>query len=340
MKITKLPLQIYFRHIIIWLCLIIYMSLGNFVTGTTISKFIYVAIFILCFLLIYYTLLLVVFPSFFETKRLLFVLCFVAVASIYVLLDFLHLKIILPFFGGQTPGINLPFSEFVKGSLLLFSFVGFSSLGSYLNLRSFERAKEGAKKEKNTISREIIFLQNQFNSHLTFNFLNFCYSKVLRSSPKAAESIEYFSEMLHYSLNNKPEKYVLLQKEVDYINHFISVQKCLSNEVFAELKVQGETNQFTILPKILGIFIENSFKHGTFNDPGNPINISLSIKNNELLFCIKNIKTSKIPISNSGIGLKNVKQLLALFYPGSLHQLIINETELDYTTQLTLISES
>ncbi len=209
-------------------------------------------------------------------------------------------------------------------------------MGSYFNWKSIERIKENLEKEKNVISRELSFLKNQFHSHLTFNFLNFCYSKMLRSAPKAAESVEDFSEMLRYSLSNRqPEEYVPLKKEICYIENFIAIQKCISSGVFVKLDVEGETTNYLILPMMLAVFVENSFKHGVFSDPEKPICILLIVKNDSLFFSVKNNKTRKTTIASTGIGLANIKQLLSLFYCNK-HSLIIEETDSTYSSELIL----
>jgi two-component system LytT family sensor kinase len=335
MQITRLSKNVLYKELVCWLGFILFALVYNMVTGPPASKFIYVFISTANFALSYYLLFLVVFPNFFEEKKILFILSYIIVIVIYISIDYFHLKKILPFFGGHYPRGGADLYNFIKGAFILFSFVAITSLGSYLNWRSIERLKERSKKEKSIISRELNFIKNQFNSHLTFNFFNFCYSKTLRLSEKAAESIETFSEMLRYSLNNGLDEHVLLKKEIDYIEHFISVQKCLTAKVFIKLQYEGNISNYYILPRILATFIENAFKHGIFSEEESPIIIFLAIENDTLSFIVKNKKANKKIFVSTGIGLQNVKQVLELFYQ-SKHDLKIEQTENTYCSKLTL----
>lgn len=338
MKIIKLPSHLYYRHIALWICLLIYINFANYESGASLSLYIYTILSIVNFIVAYYVLLLVIFPSFFETNKLVFLAGLITCISAYIFFGYLNFNVILPFFAEHGAETSRSVLEISKGSLLTFSFATFFSFGAYLNWRSIERAKDAAAKEKNVISRELNFLKDQFHSHLTFNFLNFCYGKMLRSAPKEAESIEDFSEMLRYSLSNKPNEKVPLQKEIDYIEHFIAIQKCLSTSVYVEFKTGGETEKTTILPMILTVFVENAFKHGVFENPESPINISLLVNDNELLFNVKNNKSNKISLHTTGLGLTNSKHFLNIFYP-EMHILNVKETETDYSVELILKME-
>lgn len=335
MKNINLSKNVALRHIAIWFFLILYVTFFNFVVGPPIAKFFYVPIFICNFIVAYYLLLYIVFPIFFEKRKILFILNYFVVIVLFISVDYVHLKKILPFFGGHTPRGDLPLYNFIIRSLLLFSYVAFTSAGWYLNLRSLQKIKESSEKEKTIISRELNFLKNQFNSHLTFNFLNFCYGKMLYFSPQAAAAIENFSEMLHYSFNHKLTDYVSLAKEIEYINNFIEIQKCLTTKIFVEFQYEGNVNNCSILPMLLAIFVENSFKHGILNDSENPIKIFLSVKGNDALFNIKNECTNNKKTISTGIGLQNAKKILELFYKNK-HFLSIKKTNTTYYCELNL----
>lgn len=283
----------------------------------------------------YYILLHVIFPTFFENKKLLFLIAYVVVMTFFISIDYIHLKKILPFFGGHTPRGDLPLFSFINRSLLLFSYIAFTTAGWYLNSRSILKIKEQSEKEKGIISRELGFLKNQFNSHLTFNFLNFCYGKMLDSSPKAAEAMEDFSEMLRYSMSNKLAEYVPLEREVQYIEHFIRIQKCLTTKIFVEFEYRGNIDNCYILPMLLAIFVENSFKHGISSDADNPITILLLVEEDEIKFKIKNNRTNRKIFISTGIGLQNARKILNLFYDKK-HSLKIEQTDNTYSCELNL----
>lgn len=331
MKISK---EILYRHLLIWFFLIWYIIYSDVVEGALIAKSVYVFLFLFNCFICYYLLLFVIFPLK-HSNKFAFLVCLLFATVFFICFDFIHVTKILHYFSANTPRANLPAFEFIKSSLLFYLFVFTSSLGTYLNRRSIMRFKKIAEKEKQIMMLELSTLKDQFNSHLTFNFLNFCYSKILPISQKASESIEAFSEMLHYSLVIKPNQPITLIKEVEYIENFILIQKCISVDVFVEFKIIGNFNEFKIMPMILSVFIENSFKHGVINNSKKPIVINMEIQNDVFIFEIINDKSNQKTIDNTGFGVKNIKETLDLLYPQK-HSFVINETELTYSVKLHL----
>ena len=330
----KLTKAILYRHIVIWCCLILLIVYFDFVSGLTIAKLSYVPIFVLNCFCTYYALLLFVLPLLLRKKYVIFTLCFATTISSFVLYDYIHLKVVLPFLGGETRRSLLSTIPFLENSLLLFSFVGFSAIGSFMNWRSSYRLNQSLEIEKDILSRELNYLKNQFHSHLTFNFLNFCYGKMLNSSRQVADSIETFSEMLRYPLVNKMGNYLPLDEEIEYIKCFIDIQKCITSDLNIEFNYETDANDYYILPMILAIFVENAFKHGTF-DYQKPISLLLYAKDGKIRFQVKNYKIECKTIGSSGIGLESVKQLLGIFYYNKHSLSIENEDEI-YCSHLTL----
>jgi two-component system, LytTR family, sensor kinase len=189
------------------------------------------------------------------------------------------------------------------------------------------------------LQKELNFLKNQFNSHITFNFLNFCYSKVHNLSEETAEAIDLFSSMLRYSLEIRPEQKVPLLKEIEYIKNFIELQKLLTSQVYVDFTCQGNFNDKLILPRILVTFVENAFKHGQFNKSSHPITISLKEHEDSICFKVINKRNNKKNLNNTGIGIENVFQVLNLYYDKA-YKLNISDSENDYyesTLDLKLI---
>ena len=81
--------------------------------------------------------------------------------------------------------------------------------------------------------------------------------------------------------------------------------------------------------------MENSFKHGVFNDSENPIVISICTKNGHIYFHIKNRKSNSKILSSTGIGVINTKKILEIFYPKT-HEIVINETETSYSCKIQI----
>ncbi|HSH67019.1 MAG TPA: histidine kinase, partial [Bacteroidia bacterium] len=216
-----------------------------------------------------------------------------------------------------------------------FSFVAVTSTTSYLNWRSVNRLKEKSEKENELIFRELSYYKAQFNSHFTLNFFNFCYNKTLYANSEAAKDVERFNEMLHFSLKNDSNEYVTLYDEIQYINNFICIQKCITNRVFIDVTHDFDLKNFYILPGIISTLIENSFKHGVFNDETSPIKLALFIKDNVLTIKLRNKNANRKILNSTGIGVNDLIEILKVFYPNK-HNYKTDETDREYYSEITM----
>jgi sensor histidine kinase YesM len=221
---------------------------------------------------------------------------------------------IIPGLGGHTYSEDYPIGFFLGYEISFFTIVGAAGTSSFFNRYGLYKLKQQTEKEKSLLIKELNFLKNQFNSHITFNFLNYCYSNIHKQSPETAEAISNFSDMLRYTLQTGPEEKVALSKEIIYIENFISLQKLLSAKVFVNFDYDGNIGETLILPRILVTFVENAFKHGLCNDPKFPIQINLMVNDDKLTFTIKNKINHSKRIDNTNKGMENVTQILDLYY--------------------------
>lgn len=180
-----------------------------------------------------------------------------------------------------------------------------------------------------------MILKSQFHSHFTFNFLNFYYNKVKCLRPEIAISIEEFAFMLRYSLKEESKNLISVQSEIEYIENFISFQKCLINPLFVDFKYEGEFSSVYIPPKILIVFIENAFKHGVLNNAKTPVVIVIKSFQTDFYFSIQNYKSNKPDLIKSGIGVENIKRILSFYYPNN-HILKIEDTNELFLCELSL----
>jgi len=186
------------------------------------------------------------------------------------------------------------------------------------------------------------FLKSQINPHFLFNNLNNLYAYALEESPKTPTIILKLSSLLRYMLYDCQEKLVLVEKEINSLQDFIHLQELqIEDRGDIQFTTSGQTSNWKIAPLILIVFIENCFKHSTSSQTDNiQIDIDLAIQGAQL---IMNCSNTFSPTTNTqkltkGIGLKNVKDRLALLYPNA-HQLDIQENRNVYKVQLELVLE-
>lgn len=198
-----------------------------------------------------------------------------------------------------------------------------------------ELARENAEAELN-------FLKSQINPHFLFNSINSVYFLIDKSNPEARQALHKFSEMLRYQLYECNGDKIPIEKEVSYLKDYIDLQKLRKEDnFFIDFTSSPAIGGFLIEPLLLMPFVENSFKHISHFNNGQPnkVTIDLSKENNFFCFRINNTMDGiqlKELISNGGIGLTNVKRRLELLYPGT-HVLSITEKENEFIVDLKLL---
>jgi two-component system LytT family sensor kinase len=322
------------RHLIVWFLVLIKFSCFTSISGSFISKIVWVTTLMLNFSFSYYILLLYIWPNIFDKKQFYFILLILLSALLFIAIYYLQVEILIPNLKGNLIWQGKRFTFQLKKFLINFSYVFFSSLGSYYNLRGIKQAEKWAKSERETVNQKLVFLKNQFHSHLTFNFLNFCYNRIRHFSLDTASYIEEFSYMLRYSLSNNLDQFIALEKEIEYINKFISFQRCITDDLQVSFIYEGEFS-VSILPRILVVYIENSFRHGVLQDHSNPIIIRIRSSSKEIFFSVMNKKSNQQIFFGSGMSLENVNRMLQLFYPNR-HSLSIINNNLLFSCELRI----
>ena len=201
----------------------------------------------------------------------------------------------------------------------------------------FEARKKEIENER--LIAELNFLKAQINPHFLFNTLNNLYYLAYTKSENTTEVIAKLSQMMRYMIYDSNHPRVLLSKEIEYMQSYISLERLrLNNQIPIQLKIEGNSENIWIAPLIFITFLENAFKHGVSNNnPAAWVNITILIKGNECIYTVKNskAKVNGISVEKSGIGLQNVERRLALSYPDH-YKIKIEDTPDVYFVQLDL----
>jgi len=191
--------------------------------------------------------------------------------------------------------------------------------------------------ETHRTNTELIYLRKQTNPHFLFNSLNSIYSLAHKKSDLVPDAIVTLSELMRYMLYETDNKTVALEKEVNYIQNYIELQKLrLNNIEDIVINVHGDTKNKFIEPLLLISFVENAFKYGTDYKGAAHVKIKILITDNNLDFWIENsIENYVKDPENSGIGLVNIQNRLDLLYPNA-HELTITQDSAYYRVHLNL----
>lgn len=176
---------------------------------------------------------------------------------------------------------------------------------------------------------ELDLLKAQVQPHFVFNTLNNIYASAFKTSPETAALIAHLSGFLDYNLYDTSRDKVALTAEIDYIKHYIELQKNrYGSKVDVSVNIFDNINNLQIAPLLLLPLVENCFKHGVGDSVEKSwVRIDVSREAGKFSVMIENshdeVKEQRAP-SIGGIGLANVRKRLQLIYPNQ-HELKVIE---------------
>jgi len=194
--------------------------------------------------------------------------------------------------------------------------------------------------EQEKTSNELKALRSQLNPHFLFNSLNNLYSLTRKKSDLAPEMIIKLSDVLRYVIYDADTNLIPLQKELDFLNKYIEIQKLrLESDFRLRTDIQGESGQLQIAPLLFLPFVENAFKYGVLSsEKTNGIIIRWKINQTKVDFFIQNGHAPADEADEEkphGTGIVNVRKRLGLLYPGK-HELDIQATERWFTVHMKI----
>ncbi len=192
-------------------------------------------------------------------------------------------------------------------------------------------------------SADLSFLRSQINPHFLFNILNTLYGTALQEdAERTASGIQKLGDMMRFMLHENNQDRILLAREIEYLRNYIDLQllrTVTSPGIVVECDINDALDGTYVAPMLLIPFVENAFKHGISLQERSWIKISLHEADGSVYFDVHNSIHRKADSDpergHSGIGLENVKQRLAMLYPGK-HELVIRETAQEFFVHLTI----
>ena len=209
----------------------------------------------------------------------------------------------------------------------------------YLSIDWYSKYKKTKELEKQNLQSELALLKNQVNPHFLFNTLNNIDSLIKSNPEHASQSLVELSGMMRYMLYETDPLMVPLQKELDYINNYLKLQKLqYPNQELVTYSQWGDPSNKQVVPMIFIPFIENAFKHCTDKNKKHAISFNLDITDTHINFRTRNISDKTHVInkdSSSGVGLETVRRRLELIYPNK-HSLKIYEKDDLFCVELSI----
>lgn len=221
---------------------------------------------------------------------------------------------------------------------LIFLFVLLVSTGIRLTIQWYDTEKKRVHTEKEKAEAELSFLKAQINPHFLFNTLNSIYTLAIKQSEKTPEAVMHLSNMMRFVTTEAQSTFVSLEQELQYIEHFIDLQKLrLPRNITVNSHVDSDNLATYIAPLLLMPFIENAFKYGISTRETGTIDIAILVKKGVLLMTVQNqkFKTINEEKDKTGIGLENTKKRLEMLYTNR-YTLEMNDLEKIFFVKLEL----
>jgi two-component system LytT family sensor kinase len=187
----------------------------------------------------------------------------------------------------------------------------------YITQRWSEQRDRVKNIEISQLQTELRYLRSQINPHFLFNGLNTIYSRIDINNRDARDIVVQFADLLRYNLYEADVDLIALEKEIEFLENYVGLQRARSNDnlrVLLDVNIQNRALQ--IAPLIFLAFIENAFKHVSREDNvQNSITIRLSEEAGGIDFVCDNSFEETVS-STTGIGINNTVRRLDLLYKG------------------------
>ena len=185
---------------------------------------------------------------------------------------------------------------------------------------------------------EMALVKAQLDPHFLFNTLNNIDVILLEDATKASNYLNKLSDILRFMLYETKTDTILLEKEIEYIEKYIELQKIRTSNInYINFQVTGTPGNKTIAPMVFIQFIENAFKHSTNKKIDHAIQVQLFIEKKTTRFVCKNKfdPKRKFKQESNGLGNELIQRRLNLIYPDKHTLELSNHCNL-YTVNLTI----
>jgi hypothetical protein len=234
--------------------------------------------------------------------------------------------------------------EFLENTAVFWgAFIVIRGIGYYRESRQRERDLSQLAVE--LTEARMLALRMQINPHFLFNTMN-SVSSLMYSDVRAADRmLEQLCSLLRVSLERGPKQLICLQKEMEFIGMYLSLQDIRSaGQVQQGITVDPRLYDALVPTMILQPLVENAYVHGLSRVNEGMIEIIAKEEDGQLSIAVRN-SGAGLYLANGresagmGIGLNNVKNRLRLHF-GDRGSLAIHEISNDLveaTVRLPLV---
>jgi len=193
--------------------------------------------------------------------------------------------------------------------------------------------------ERQLTQAQLKALQTQMEPHFLFNTLNAITSLVAqRRNDAAMETLAHLNAILRTTLQRRSPEKVPFTEELHLVESYLAIQKVrFADRIEIEIATTPEARRGLVPCFLLQPLVENAVRHGIESRKnGGCIQTTAKRLGDRLWMQVRNSGNgvSVGPVEGHGIGLNNIRERLAFFYPGD-HRFLV-ETPADGGFQVTI----
>ena len=186
---------------------------------------------------------------------------------------------------------------------------------------------------------EMRTLKAQLNPHFLFNGLNNIRALVTEDPAGARTMMTHLSDLLRHTIQFSDAEQVTVARELALVRHYLALEALQLEERLAySLDVDPAALPALLLPMTLQLLVENAIKHGLAPRPaGGHITLTVGLAEDGavLLATVRNTGRYR-PTEPAGVGLRNIRERLALLFGGAASLTISNDPALPDTVTARL----
>ncbi len=163
---------------------------------------------------------------------------------------------------------------------------------------------------------ELTILKSQINPHFLFNALNNIRSLVLLEPEKARDMITNISELMRYFIQFNAKEKVTVAQEIRVVKDYLALEKIQFDERLTyQFEIEEKVLMTKIPPMAIQLLVENAVKHGiSLLSTGGHIQVNVTDSQEQTLIEVFNSGQIKEKPSQSGIGLKNLRDRVEILF--------------------------
>lgn len=180
-----------------------------------------------------------------------------------------------------------------------------------------EQLQRNQSLEAQLVKVELQALKSQLNPHFLFNTLNTVSSLIrLERKKEATNALSELSAMLRTVLENQGQKMIPFNREMDFIEHYLNIQKLrFGDKLDISVDCPADADLVPVPFMILQPLVENAVQHGSqMESDKNTLSIDVSLQEQKLIIRLVN----RVPVNEDhngfGIGTQNCRKRLVRLY--------------------------